>query len=89
LYRHANYNTILATDAPNVTIINATHMDKLKQEYMVQVRNTLFIFLNKQMGMSVSDIGEMFDVDKSTVSRAVLKNDANKSMLMKLTKYFK
>jgi len=63
--------------------------NKLKQEYLIQVRNTLFSFLNKVLGLNVADIGEMFSVDKSTVSRAVNRKDVNKGMLVELTKYFK
>jgi len=63
-------------------------MSKLKQEFLIQVRNSLFLFLYKNNGMSISDIGEIFSVDKSTVSRAVNKKDVEKGMLIKLLRFY-
>jgi len=64
-------------------------MEKIREEYQIQLRNTTMVFLNAN-GVQITDIAGMFEVDKSTVSR-VVKNPVNvdKSMLMKFSKYFK
>lgn len=63
-------------------------MSKLKQEFLIQVRNSLFLFLYKEMDMNIADIGEIFSVDKSTVSRAVNRKDVDKGMLIKLLRFY-
>jgi predicted transcriptional regulator len=64
-------------------------MNKLKQEYVLQIRNTLFAFLHLKLGLTVDIIGDVFGVDKSTVSRAIRSGNTDKKMLIDLAKYFK
>lgn len=64
--------------------------NKLKQVYLAQVRNTLFFYLNQHLHMSVYDIGDLFSVDKSTVSRGIKKGEGvDKKLLKDITKFFK
>jgi len=67
-------------------------MNNLKKEYVIQVRNALFLFLNRKAGLSVELIGDIFGVNKSTVSRQIKEaeeGNADKRLLLELTKYFK
>jgi DNA-directed RNA polymerase specialized sigma54-like protein len=77
-------NTIGSTDSNKTR-----NMNKLKQEYILQVRNAIIKFLVKNVKMNVTDVADLFGLNKSTVSRIAQGNDVDRGVLLELTKYFK
>ena len=47
---------------------------KLTAEYLVQIRNIAIVFFHERRDYSVTKLAQVFDVDKSTISRIIQKH---------------
>jgi len=74
----------------NCTIAPIKNMKALKEEYQIQVRNTVMSFLHTELELSVTDLSAIFKLDKGTVSRALKNTEGvDKGLIIRLAKAFK
>lgn len=62
-----------ALDASSLSYILGTMTKKLEQAVIVSVRHSLFHLVKDTTGLRPSQIASIFNVDKSTVTRALRK----------------
>lgn len=62
---------------------------RLSEEYITLIRNISIVFFHKRRGYSITRLAEIFEVDKSTISRVVQKTKASNKGLDALEELLK